>query len=123
MSAAVYRHLGWCRVAHELGEECADDARFGLNLLQMQLVESAMARQDWKRAVQAVKDFRADNRRPQVQIEKYSPGEHFYVGREKFLSFTSAVQYAEGKGYRVLPGVKIVSMNDLILAARDARKT
>ena len=119
---AVSAHLGWCRVARELGGECADDARSGLSMLQRELVESAMARQDWKRAVQAVRDFRGDNTRPRIQIEKFSPGEHFYVGREKFGSLLEAVKYAELKGYRVEPGVKVTSMNDLLLAAR-ARRT
>jgi len=80
-----------------------------------------MTRHDWKRAVQAVIDFRTDNKRPQVMIEKFSPGEHFYVGREKFASRDEAATYAERNGYRVLPGVKITSMNDLILAAINKR--
>lgn len=120
--AAVTMHLGWARVARDLGEECPNDARFGLTELQWMLVESAIAREDWTRAAQAVRDFRADNKRPQIQIEKFSPGEHYYVGRTKFDSEAEAVKHAHDKGYRVLPGIRVVSMNDLILAARSTRR-
>jgi hypothetical protein len=118
VGAALSMHLGWARVARDLGEESPSDARFGLNELQFMLVESAILREDWKRAVQSVRDFRGDNKRPQVQIEKFSPGEHYYVGRTKFASEVAAVKYANDMGYRVLPGIKVTSMNDLLLSAR-----
>lgn len=100
---------------------------FSLPEIQSQMVMSALARGDersaeiYVRDTLGVKDVK-DKPKPSVQISKFSPGEHFYVFREKFLSYQEAQRYAESKGYLVLPGLKVESMNDLILAARATRK-
>ncbi len=120
--ADVYRHLAWERLADVLGEGPGRELRLGLSALQVMLVDSALLREDYKRAAQAVRDFRADNRRLTVRISKFSPGEHYYVFREKFASYEEAKKHAEDRGYRVLPGLDVQSMNDLILAARAAKK-
>jgi hypothetical protein len=121
-TADVHRHLAWERLADEMGHDGPGrELRWGLSEVQVMIVDSALLRQDYKRAAQAIRDFTADNRRPQVRISKFSPGEHYYVFREKFASYEEAKRHAEGRGYRVLPGIDVQSMNDLILAARAAK--
>jgi hypothetical protein len=95
---------------------------FSLPEIQYYMVVSALARDDRRSAEIYVRDYLAESKKPTVKISKYSPGEHFYVFREKFNSHAEAVAHAEARGYRVLAGVEITSMSDLILAAREARK-
>jgi hypothetical protein len=128
LEAEVERHLAWEQLARELGEQAGEPSRWGwasawgLTEVQRLCVESAFARGDMRRAVAAVRDFRAYNRLPQIQIEKFSPGEHFYVGRDKFGSFEQAARHASLLGYRVLPGVRVTSMSELLLEARAVRQ-
>ena len=100
---------------------------FSLREVLRYMVMSALARGDERSAEIYVRDALGVKEKvpaqvTPVQISKFSPGEHFYVFREKFSSYQEARRHAESKGYLVLPGLKIESMNDLILAARAARK-
>jgi len=95
---------------------------FSLPEVQRYMVESALARGDERRAEIHVSDYLSESKKPPVQIEKFSPGEHFYVFREKFTSLAEAESHARRNGYRIIPGVKVMSMNDLILAARAAKR-
>lgn len=86
-------------------------------------IQSALARGDTKTAeTYYVDTCAAQKRRAVIRVSKFSPGEHFYVGREKFGSLEEAQAHAKRLGYVVLPGIDVQSMNDLILAARAARK-
>jgi len=86
-------------------------------------IQSALARGDERTAETYVIDMIAAQKdRKVTRISKFSPGEHYYVGREKFGSLEEAQKHAESLGYLVLPGIDVQSMNDLILAARAARR-
>jgi hypothetical protein len=95
---------------------------FSLPEVQYYMVCSALARGDRRSAEIYVSDYLAMSKKPTVKISKFSPGEHFYVFREKFDSYEEARKHAEGRGYRVLPGIDVQSMNDLLLAARAAKR-
>ena len=86
-------------------------------------IDSALARGDEETAeTYYVDTLAAQKGRSVIRISKFSPGEHFYVGRDKFGSLEAAQKYAKQFGYVVLPGVDVHSMNDLILSARAARR-
>jgi hypothetical protein len=90
--------------------------------IRMYEIQSALARGDEKTAETYFIDMYATQKhRRVIRISKFSPGEHYYVGRDKFGSLEEAQEHARRLGYVVLPGVDVQSMNDLILAARAAR--
>jgi len=90
--------------------------------LQATMIKSALARGDRRSAqIYFVDTMAAQTGKRVTRISKFSPGERFYVGREKFGSLEAAQEHAERLGYLVLPGVDVQSMNDLLLAAREAR--
>ena len=92
--------------------------------IQSDMIMSALARGDDRSAeIYYVDNLAAQKRQKTIRLSKFSPGEHYYVGREKFDSQEAAEKYAKSIGYVVLPGLDIQSMNDLILAARAARRT
>lgn len=100
------------RLYDELGD-------FHLPEIVRELVLSALARGDEKTAEMFIRDNLGKNQKPTVQISKFSPGEHFYVFREKFDSREAAEHHARAKGYRILPGIHVQSMNELVAARAD----
>lgn len=85
-------------------------------------MESALMREDCETADLYMRDAIADAKHPQVRVEKFSPGEHYYAFRQKFDSFEEARRYAEERGYRVLSEVKVTSMDEVLLEAWKARR-
>jgi len=69
------------------------------------LVESALARGDLSQAEMFVRDYKATERLPQVQISRFVPGDHFYVLDTKFATLEEAKQHARANGYRVAGNV------------------
>jgi hypothetical protein len=111
----IARRIFLDRMYEKHGETCLPEIR-DLEIL------SALARGDEETAeIYYVDTLAAQKGRTVVRISKFSPGEHFYVGREKFVTLEEAQKHAERLGYLVLPGLDVQSMNDLILAARAAR--
>jgi hypothetical protein len=91
--------------------------------VQRLMIMSALARGDRRSAeIYFIDTLAGQKGRKVIRVSKFSPGQHFYVGREKFDSLEAAQKHAESRGYLVLPGIDVQSMNDLILAAREARK-
>lgn len=87
-------------------------------------IDSALARYDSDTAeTYYVDTLAAQKGRKVIRVSKFSPGAHYYVGREKFGTLDEATAHAKRLGYVVLPGLDIQSMDALIRSALDARRS
>lgn len=71
-----------------------------LSEVQGYIIDSCLARGDFDKAHQLIKDWNSRSTRPVNYVSKWIPGNHFYALNAKFDAIEDAISHLEAAGYR-----------------------